>query len=562
MVWPNQPPDVRFVAISLQTREDLLLNQEPRLRQAPKSDGTPAEGKRGESSRTGNSTFYPSTPRGRSKGPKSPKVKRKTGEQADSSVTVKGPVVNSGGAKSDVPGKAQLKKTPKPAPSKGASEGSQEKLVDMKLQCRNCGGEFRFTAGEQKYFRTKGFSSTPPVRCKPCNAAKKAGKGGETGSKESKKAEPDPPIKEPSGDRAPPLVAEEKDNTKQNTPQDSDDEPDFKDDSSEAPLPDSSQETASAGEAPPPKPSRPVGAPPKLPRPANAAPPGAEDALVVAPEGPPQKPPRPADPAPTLATGAPAVVGHAPKVPTTGWHRNLLENPGGGGEYVAPGGTARSFTSGFDNGIGDVPTEGLVYLNLGDVPAEFEIPLRDLFRDYERGSLGIIPMFRPTHVRAAWRIVERCVDAGTLDRDTRPNVQRSTHLFADSGRFEVEVDLRLARVMHSMWTGGFLRWVCGSGRVRGPTIWDMKCLRAVTSITIRPGFTKLANVYGDAMTVRSARELDMHCARVPRDMTVNEVAGSDTTPDTVLFLKLCWAYKVLAKGLNHSEATELFTRAT
>lgn len=40
------------------------------------------------------------------------------------------------------------------------------------LVCKECGKEFEFGVGEQKFFEEKGFFA--PVRCKDCRAAKKA----------------------------------------------------------------------------------------------------------------------------------------------------------------------------------------------------------------------------------------------------------------------------------------------------------------------------------------------------------------------------------------------------
>lgn len=43
---------------------------------------------------------------------------------------------------------------------------------DKEITCKDCGGSFIFTAGEQEFFQSKGFSE--PVRCKPCRDARKA----------------------------------------------------------------------------------------------------------------------------------------------------------------------------------------------------------------------------------------------------------------------------------------------------------------------------------------------------------------------------------------------------
>ena len=43
--------------------------------------------------------------------------------------------------------------------------------VDKVLTCLDCGREFTFTAGEQRYFWAKGLSE--PKRCKPCRMLRK-----------------------------------------------------------------------------------------------------------------------------------------------------------------------------------------------------------------------------------------------------------------------------------------------------------------------------------------------------------------------------------------------------
>lgn len=44
-------------------------------------------------------------------------------------------------------------------------------MENKKIKCRDCGIEFDFTVGEQKFFAEKGFSD--PVRCKDCIELKK-----------------------------------------------------------------------------------------------------------------------------------------------------------------------------------------------------------------------------------------------------------------------------------------------------------------------------------------------------------------------------------------------------
>src|SRR3954466_7184581 len=45
---------------------------------------------------------------------------------------------------------------------------------DQVVQCRDCGAEFVFSAGEQAFFEQKGFAA-PPKRCKSCRDKKKSG---------------------------------------------------------------------------------------------------------------------------------------------------------------------------------------------------------------------------------------------------------------------------------------------------------------------------------------------------------------------------------------------------
>jgi hypothetical protein len=49
---------------------------------------------------------------------------------------------------------------------------------DRQLTCADCNREFTWTAGEQEFFREKGFTN-PPKRCKECRQAKKEQRGGE-----------------------------------------------------------------------------------------------------------------------------------------------------------------------------------------------------------------------------------------------------------------------------------------------------------------------------------------------------------------------------------------------
>lgn len=48
--------------------------------------------------------------------------------------------------------------------------------VDKSLNCRDCGSEFTFTAGEQEFYAEKGFTNTPS-RCQDCRAKRKTSGG-------------------------------------------------------------------------------------------------------------------------------------------------------------------------------------------------------------------------------------------------------------------------------------------------------------------------------------------------------------------------------------------------
>ena len=45
-------------------------------------------------------------------------------------------------------------------------------MADKTLTCRDCGKEFLFTEGEQKFHKEMGFSNEP-VRCPDCRRARK-----------------------------------------------------------------------------------------------------------------------------------------------------------------------------------------------------------------------------------------------------------------------------------------------------------------------------------------------------------------------------------------------------
>jgi len=48
---------------------------------------------------------------------------------------------------------------------------------DKSLKCSDCNQEFTFTAGEQEFFQSKGFTNEPK-RCLSCRRANKAQRSG------------------------------------------------------------------------------------------------------------------------------------------------------------------------------------------------------------------------------------------------------------------------------------------------------------------------------------------------------------------------------------------------
>ncbi|MBI2980206.1 MAG: zinc-ribbon domain containing protein [Chloroflexi bacterium] len=51
---------------------------------------------------------------------------------------------------------------------------------DKSLQCSDCGQEFVFTAGEQEFFASKGYTNEPK-RCPSCRQSRKADRYGSGG---------------------------------------------------------------------------------------------------------------------------------------------------------------------------------------------------------------------------------------------------------------------------------------------------------------------------------------------------------------------------------------------
>jgi len=55
--------------------------------------------------------------------------------------------------------------------------------ADKTMTCRDCGKQFTFTAGEQEFYASRGFSE--PTRCGECRAARKASReSGDFGSRD------------------------------------------------------------------------------------------------------------------------------------------------------------------------------------------------------------------------------------------------------------------------------------------------------------------------------------------------------------------------------------------
>ncbi|MCL2771065.1 MAG: zinc-ribbon domain-containing protein [Firmicutes bacterium] len=54
-------------------------------------------------------------------------------------------------------------------------------MADIKLKCKDCGGEFLFTEGEQAFYAEKGFENQPQ-RCADCRRAHKAARNQNRGN--------------------------------------------------------------------------------------------------------------------------------------------------------------------------------------------------------------------------------------------------------------------------------------------------------------------------------------------------------------------------------------------
>jgi CxxC-x17-CxxC domain-containing protein len=51
---------------------------------------------------------------------------------------------------------------------------------DKSIQCSDCGATFTFSAQDQEFFQSKGYTNEPK-RCPSCRSARKAERGGTTG---------------------------------------------------------------------------------------------------------------------------------------------------------------------------------------------------------------------------------------------------------------------------------------------------------------------------------------------------------------------------------------------
>ena len=52
---------------------------------------------------------------------------------------------------------------------------------DKTIQCVDCGTDFSFTAGEQEFYQSRGYTNEPK-RCAPCRQTRKAERNGNGGN--------------------------------------------------------------------------------------------------------------------------------------------------------------------------------------------------------------------------------------------------------------------------------------------------------------------------------------------------------------------------------------------
>ena len=60
---------------------------------------------------------------------------------------------------------------------------------DKSLQCSDCGADFTFSAEEQEFFQSKGYTNEPK-RCPACRAARKTERYGDGGYRSQRKMFP------------------------------------------------------------------------------------------------------------------------------------------------------------------------------------------------------------------------------------------------------------------------------------------------------------------------------------------------------------------------------------
>ena len=52
---------------------------------------------------------------------------------------------------------------------------------DKPIQCSDCGANFSFTAGEQEFFASKGYTNEPK-RCPTCRQSRRSNRNGDSGA--------------------------------------------------------------------------------------------------------------------------------------------------------------------------------------------------------------------------------------------------------------------------------------------------------------------------------------------------------------------------------------------
>lgn len=62
-------------------------------------------------------------------------------------------------------------------------------FADKSLQCSDCGQAFTFTAGEQEFFQTKGYTNEPK-RCPSCRQNRRSERDGNSGYRSNRQMFP------------------------------------------------------------------------------------------------------------------------------------------------------------------------------------------------------------------------------------------------------------------------------------------------------------------------------------------------------------------------------------